>query len=114
MSEKRLTFKKFKEEIKQNLEKREYKGLTFYYFKNLRNEYKVNEKIPINTFVYSAKDIARNDYIVYKIQELNEEQKIANVFSNDYGFASFYFDSLIIIPNEILKYKHHLDINNRD
>ncbi len=107
MKEKKLTLRKFKQYLKEHLKEKEYKGLIIYYFDKLDKKYEITKDTEIEAFVYSAQSVYKNDYIAYKIKSINRE--VVNVVSYDYGFASFYLNALVRIPEEILLQKHYVD-----
>ena len=92
--------------LRERIISEERKNLLFFSFKNLDPKYAFNENVPIKSFVYSAKDLATGNTIPYQVLKINKDKKIADVISKDYGFSSFYFNALSLIPTEILKQKH--------
>lgn len=117
MTEKKLTPSKFKKYLQEHLKEREGKDFNNYYFNKLDKEFVVDKNIetdiygkPVNdTFVYSAKDASRNDLILYKITSIDPKKNYANVISHDYGFSTFYLDSLALIHYDVLQNKHSID-----
>ena len=69
------------------------------YFRNMPRDVNVSE------------DFVKPSKIEIKLKAKN---KIANLYSNDYGFSAFYFDSLVIVPIEILNQKHSTDIKDNN
>ncbi len=105
----KITARNFKIYLKEHLKEKNEKDFSIFYFKDIDKKYKVNEDTELNLHVYSAKDVARGDTILYKIHSFNNDKKYVNVVSKDYGFSSFYFDSLVLVPEEVIKQKHYID-----
>lgn len=112
MKENKFNQKKFKHYLKERLKIREHKNLHVPYFDKLDSKYKINESIETGSFVYSATDIAKNELLLYKIIKINDSKKFADVISHDYGFSSFHFESLALVPEEILHQKHNTEIKD--
>jgi hypothetical protein len=105
----KMNLKNFKSYLKDNLIEKDENGFIAYYFKHIDENYKVDKNTKLDSYVYAAKDLAKNEIVLYQLRSIDEIKKYANVISKDYGFSSFYFDALVLVPEEIIKQKHYID-----